>query len=268
MKHYDDTPMVAKFAGAFGEYEINASKHMSGYYIFTKKGGYDSVFVGEDTGEIVFKDCTKSMDEIKELVSAKEPKQEPKVEFQTLEFQNEAQKTKKKRAELSFDFKKPDGFGFEIVEEEQKGFEIQEEPQINKIGFEIVDDETNEQESQTSQADEQKDIEKTTDNPAKIYFAKGVILPKGKIVEIEVIISGYDELCDGFYFDEILDECEYKYSIKAGELRALFIANLTDIKAQSFISSFSFKTSRQTPKKIEIFVNETSTAIFSVTLFS
>ncbi len=88
-----------------------------------------------------------------------------------------------------------------------------------------------------------------------------------KICEIEIFIGGYDELCDRFYFSHIPDDCEYKYSIKKGELKALFIGNLTANEAKKFIAGFGFETSRQTPKRIEIYVNEEQNPVFASTLF-
>ena len=102
----------------------------------------------------------------------------------------------------------------------------------------------------------------------KIFFAKDTEIISAKVVEIELIIHGYDESCDSFSFERIPPDCEYKYSIKIGELRAIFIATMDAESASEFISGFSFKTERQVPKNIEIFINESVEPVLETTLFA
>lgn len=102
----------------------------------------------------------------------------------------------------------------------------------------------------------------------KIFFAKNTEIISAKVVEIELIIHGYDESCDSFSFEKIPPDCEYKYSIKIGELRAIFIATMDANAASEFISGFSFKTERQVPKNIEIFINESIEPVLETTLFA
>ena len=102
----------------------------------------------------------------------------------------------------------------------------------------------------------------------KIFFAKDTEIISAKVVEIELIIHGYDESCDSFSFEKIPPDCEYKYSIKIGELRAIFIATMDANAASEFISGFSFKTERQVPKNIEIFINESVEPVLEITLFA
>ena len=102
----------------------------------------------------------------------------------------------------------------------------------------------------------------------KIFFAKNTEIISAKVVEIELIIHGYDESCDSFSFEKIPPDCEYKYSIKIGELRAIFIATMDAESASEFISGFSFKTERQVPKNIEIFINESVEPVLEITLFA
>ena len=102
----------------------------------------------------------------------------------------------------------------------------------------------------------------------KIFFAKDTEIISAKVVEIELIIHGYDESCDSFSFEKIPPDCEYKYSIKIGELRAIFIATMDANAASEFISGFSFKTERQVPKNIEIFINESVEPVLETTLFA
>ena len=102
----------------------------------------------------------------------------------------------------------------------------------------------------------------------KIFFAKNIEIISAKVVEIELIIHGYDESCDSFSFEKIPPDCEYKYSIKIGELRAIFIATMDANAASEFISGFSFKTERQVPKNIEIFINESVEPVLETTLFA
>ena len=134
------------------------------------------------------------------------------------------------------------------------------------------------QTSQTSQANQTNQANQSLANdeiiiPAhhdsqKIFFAKDTEIISAKVVEIELIIHGYDESCDSFSFEKIPPDCEYKYSIKIGELRAIFIATMDANAASEFISGFSFKTERQVPKNIEIFINESVEPVLETTLFA
>lgn len=341
------TGLGAYFDGAFSEYDINISKSMQGYFIISKKGGYNSELIGEDVEELVFKDCTKSIDEIKELIKNKKLSEQVKThifanehgidenaDFKAMEAQknleiktkqesqtkqaipepiNQEPKSKPRTQkalnsrfainEISKKESKKPSFEIEEIttqdkEEQRPAFEIisqnieeiiaEESKEINskienktpssqiKNSIELEKDEPNEQSEAKIKADEQiqsnepskqSKAEKSSLGDEKIYFAKNICLPKGKIAEIEILITGYDEFCDSFYFDEIPDDCEYKYSIKKGELRALFIADLTNEQARSFIGGFSFKTSRQISKHIEIFINAGFSPTFRLTLF-
>ena len=134
------------------------------------------------------------------------------------------------------------------------------------------------QTSQTSQTNQTNQTSQSLANdeiiiPAhhdsqKIFFAKDTEIISAKVVEIELIIHGYDESCDSFSFEKIPPDCEYKYSIKIGELRAIFIATMDANAASEFISGFSFKTERQVPKNIEIFINESVEPVLETTLFA
>ena len=134
------------------------------------------------------------------------------------------------------------------------------------------------QTSQTSQTNQTNQTSQSLANdeiiiPAhhdsqKIFFAKDTEIISAKVVEIELIIHGYDESCDSFSFEKIPPDCEYKYSIKIGELRAIFIATMDAESASEFISGFSFKTERQVPKNIEIFINESVEPVLETTLFA
>ena len=67
----DFSSIAARFEGAFSDYEIHLSTQMSGYFIITKRGGYSSELIGEEVGELVFKDCTKTSDEIRAYICEK-----------------------------------------------------------------------------------------------------------------------------------------------------------------------------------------------------
>ena len=71
----DFSSIAARFEGAFSDYEIHLSTQMSGYFIITKRGGYSSELIGEEVGELVFKDCTKTSDEIRAYICEKNPKE-------------------------------------------------------------------------------------------------------------------------------------------------------------------------------------------------
>lgn len=329
----DFSSIAARFEGAFSDYEIHLSTQMSGYFIITKRGGYSSELIGEEVGELVFKDCTKTSDEIRDLIASSQKnsdnKQNKQVEPQPKDDVKQA----------DFAVEKP-SLGFEIIVDEPKtskknidfiiddtpstpAFSIEctddESEQESKPAFEILDDEENIDEnnelasisdensripfeiedanvdesadesineSDKSQASQSVDDENKNDelsiadesvaNPQiithhdsqKIFFAKNTEIISAKVVEVELVISGYDESCDSFSFEKIPPDCEYKYSIKIGELRAIFIATMSGDEASEFISGFSFKTERQVPKNIEIFINESAEPVLSTTLFA
>ena len=345
----DFSSIAARFEGAFSDYEIHLSTQMSGYFIITKRGGYSSELIGEEVGELVFKDCTKTSDEIRAYICEKtDNKQEntPKSSNEDLlgfeikeakeainekpsapDFSIEFEETKPafeiideniddSSAFESQDSKASKALAFEIIDENSKGAGdedlLGESPldedllgEIPSASFEIIDDEdaknsgeiltdevladenladknfANENladEIQTSQTNKANQTNQSLANdeiiiPAhhdsqKIFFAKDTEIISAKVVEIELIIHGYDESCDSFSFEKIPPDCEYKYSIKIGELRAIFIATMDANAASEFISGFSFKTERQVPKNIEIFINESVEPVLETTLFA
>lgn len=353
----DFSSIAARFEGAFSDYEIHLSTQMSGYFIITKRGGYSSELIGEEVGELVFKDCTKTSDEIRAYICEKtDNKQEntPKSSNEDLlgfeikeakeainekpsapAFNIEFEETKpafeiidenidESSAFESQDSKASKALAFEIIDENSKdaGDEdlLGEIPvdeslldesllgEIPSASFEIIDDEDAKnggenlvdenladeiladknfadenfadeiQTSQTSQTNQTNQTSQSLANdeiiiPAhhdsqKIFFAKNIEIISAKVVEIELIIHGYDESCDSFSFEKIPPDCEYKYSIKIGELRAIFIATMDANAASEFISGFSFKTERQVPKNIEIFINESIEPVLETTLFA
>ena len=345
----DFSSIAARFEGAFSDYEIHLSTQMSGYFIITKRGGYSSELIGEEVGELVFKDCTKTSDEIRAYICEKTPKEnkqenapkssnedllgfEIKEDKETFEinekpsvpaFNIEFEETKpafeiidENSAVESQDSKASKALAFEIIDENSKdaGDEdlLGESPldedllgEIPSASFEIIDDEDTKNsgeiladeiltdkifaneiltdknfadEIQTSQANQTNQASQNLANdeiiiPAhlgsqKIFFAKNTEIISAKVVEIELIIHGYDESCDSFSFEKIPPDCEYKYSIKIGELRAIFIATMDANVASEFISGFSFKTERQVPKNIEIFINESIEPVLETTLFA
>ena len=343
----DFSSIAARFEGAFSDYEIHLSTQMSGYFIITKRGGYSSELIGEEVGELVFKDCTKTSDEIRAYICEKtDNKQEnaPKSSKEDLlgfeiKEDKEAINEKPSAPDFSIEFeetkpafeiidkitdesstfgaqdsKASKALAFEIIDENSKGAEdedlLGESPldedllgEIPSASFEIIDDEdaknsgenladeilTDEsladenfadeiQTSQTSQTNQANQTSQSLANdeiiiPAhhdsqKIFFAKDTEIISAKVVEIELIIHGYDESCDSFSFEKIPPDCEYKYSIKIGELRAIFIATMDAESASEFISGFSFKTERQVPKNIEIFINESVEPVLETTLFA
>ena len=338
----DFSSIAARFEGAFSDYEIHLSTQMSGYFIITKRGGYSSELIGEEVGELVFKDCTKTSDEIRAYICEKtDNKQENalksskedllgfeiKEDKETFEinekpsapaFSIEFEETKpafeiidKITDESSDDssaFKIQDSkdskaLAFEIIDENSKGAGdeclVGESPldedllgEIPSASFEIIDDDDAENsgenladeiladenladEIQTSQTNQTSQslandeiIIPAHHDSQKIFFAKNIEIISAKVVEIELIIHGYDESCDSFSFEKIPPDCEYKYSIKIGELRAIFIATMDADAASEFISGFSFKTERQVPKNIEIFINESVEPVLEITLFA
>ena len=331
----DFSSIAARFEGAFSDYEIHLSTQMSGYFIITKRGGYSSELIGEEVGELVFKDCTKTSDEIRAYICEKtDNKQEnaPKssnedllgfeikedketfeinekpsapdfsIEFEEREaaFEIIDESSDESSAFGAQDSKASKALAFEIIDENSKGagdedllgeIPLDEDllGEIPSASFEIIDDEdaknsgenlvdkilTDEsladeiQTSQTSQslANDEIIIPAHHDSQ-KIFFAKNIEIISAKVVEIELIIHGYDESCDSFSFEKIPPDCEYKYSIKIGELRAIFIATMDAESASEFISGFSFKTERQVPKNIEIFINESVEPVLEITLFA
>ena len=344
----DFSSIAARFEGAFSDYEIHLSTQMSGYFIITKRGGYSSELIGEEVGELVFKDCTKTSDEIRAYICEKtDNKQEnaPKSSKEDLlgfeikeakeainekpsapDFSIEFEETKPafeiidkitdessddSSAFESQDSKASKALAFEIIDENSKDVEdedlLGEIPldedlldEIPSASFEIIDDEDAKNggenladeslaaeiltdknladEIQTSQTNQANQASQSLANdeiiiPAhhdsqKIFFAKNIEIISAKVVEIELIIHGYDESCDSFSFEKIPPDCEYKYSIKIGELRAIFIATMDANAASEFISGFSFKTERQVPKNIEIFINESVEPVLETTLFA
>lgn len=339
----DFSSIAARFEGAFSDYEIHLSTQMSGYFIITKRGGYSSELIGEEVGELVFKDCTKTSDEIRAYICEKtDNKQEnapksSKEDLLSFDIKEDKEEIDKKPSapafSIEFEETKP---AFEIIDEnidessaiesqnskasKALAFEIIDENskdagdedllgEIPSASFEIIDDEdaknsgenlvdenladeiltdknfANEsltdknfadenfadkiQTNQTSQslANDEIIIPAHHDSQ-KIFFAKDTEIISAKVVEIELIIHGYDESCDSFSFERIPPDCEYKYSIKIGELRAIFIATMDANAASEFISGFSFKTERQVPKNIEIFINESIEPVLETTLFA
>ena len=345
----DFSSIAARFEGAFSDYEIHLSTQMSGYFIITKRGGYSSELIGEEVGELVFKDCTKTSDEIRAYICEKtDNKQEnaPKSSNEDLlgfeikeakeainekpsapAFSIEFEETKpafeiidenidESSAFESQDSKASKALAFEIIDENSKdagdedllgeipldedllgeipsaSFEIIDDEDAKNSGENLVDenladeiladknlaDENFADEIQTSQTNQANQTSQSLANdeiiiPAhhdsqKIFFAKNIEIISAKVVEIELIIHGYDESCDSFSFEKIPPDCEYKYSIKIGELRAIFIATMDANAASEFISGFSFKTERQVPKNIEIFINESVEPVLETTLFA
>ena len=327
----DFSSIAARFEGAFSDYEIHLSTQMSGYFIITKRGGYSSELIGEEVGELVFKDCTKTSDEIRAYICEKNPKEnkqentpkssnEDSLSFEIKEdkeainekpsapaFSIEFEETKpafeiidESSAFESQDSKASKALAFEIIDENSDGaggedllgvnikdaedeclvgessvasFEIIDDEDAKNSGENLVDenlaDESLADEIQTSQslANDEIIIPAHHDSQ-KIFFAKNTEIISAKVVEIELIIHGYDESCDSFSFEKIPPDCEYKYSIKIGELRAIFIATMDAESASEFISGFSFKTERQVPKNIEIFINESVEPVLEITLFA
>ena len=334
----DFSSIAARFEGAFSDYEIHLSTQMSGYFIITKRGGYSSELIGEEVGELVFKDCTKTSDEIRAYICEKtDNKQEnaPKSSKEDLlgfeiKEAKEAINEKPSAPDFSIEFEetKP---AFEIIDEnidESSAFERQDSKASKALAFEIIDenskgagdedllgeipldedllgeipsasfensgenlaneiltdevladeslvDENFADEIQTSQTNQTSQslandeiIIPAHHDSQKIFFAKDIEIISAKVVEIELIIHGYDESCDSFSFEKIPPDCEYKYSIKIGELRAIFIATMDANAASEFISGFSFKTERQVPKNIEIFINESVEPVLEITLFA
>ena len=329
----DCSSIAARFEGAFSDYEIHLSTQMSGYFIITKRGGYSSELIGEEVGELVFKDCTKTSDEIRAYICEKtDNKQEnaPKSSKEDLlgfeikedkeeidekpsapAFSIEFEETKpafeiidessdENSAVESQDSKASKALAFEIIDENSKdagdedllgeipldedllgeipsaSFEIIDDEDAKNSGENLVDenlaDESLADEIQTSQTGQNlandEIIIPAHHDSQKIFFAKNIEIISAKVVEIELIIHGYDESCDSFSFEKIPPDCEYKYSIKIGELRAIFIATMDANAASEFISGFSFKTERQVPKNIEIFINESVEPVLETTLFA
>ncbi|MDY5303448.1 MAG: hypothetical protein SPH02_00800, partial [Campylobacter sp.] len=290
----DFSSIAARFEGAFSDYEIHLSTQMSGYFIITKRGGYSSELIGEEVGELVFKDCTKTSDEIRAYICEKNPKEnkqentpkssnEDSLSFEIKEdkeainekpsapaFSIEFEETKPafeiidenidESSDDSLAFKIQDSkaskaLAFEIIDENSDGaggedllgenskdagdeclvgespvasFEIIDDEDVKNSGENLVDkiltDESSADEIQTSQTSQSlandEIIIPAHHDSQKIFFAKNIEIISAKVVEIELIIHGYDESCDSFSFEKIPPDCEYKYSIKIGELRA------------------------------------------------
>lgn len=354
----DFSSIAARFEGAFSDYEIHLSTQMSGYFIITKRGGYSSELIGEEVGELVFKDCTKTSDEIRAYICEKtDNKQENTLKSSNedlLGFEikeaKEAINEKPSASDFSIEFeetkpafeiidkitdeitdesstfesqdsKASKALAFEIIDENSDGagdedllgeipldedllgeipsasFEIIDDEDVKNSGENLVDENLADEiltdkilanknfanenfadEIQTSQASQASQASQSLANDEiiipthpgsqKIFFAKDTEIISAKVVEIELIIHGYDESCDSFSFEKIPPDCEYKYSIKIGELRAIFIATMDANAASEFISGFSFKTERQVPKNIEIFINESVEPVLETTLFA
>ena len=329
----DFSSIAARFEGAFSDYEIHLSTQMSGYFIITKRGGYSSELIGEEVGELVFKDCTKTSDEIRAYIcekthnkqeNAPKSSNEDSLSFEIKEakeainekpsapaFSIEFEETEpafeiidkiidESSAFESQDSKASEALAFEIIDENSDGAggedllgenskDAGDECLVGEspvVSFEIIDDEdaknsgenlVDENLADESLADEIQASQSLANDeiiiPAhhdsqKIFFAKNIEIISAKVVEIELIIHGYDESCDSFSFEKIPPDCEYKYSIKIGELRAIFIATMDADAASEFISGFSFKTERQVPKNIEIFINESVEPVLEITLFA
>ena len=124
----DFSSIAARFEGAFSDYEIHLSTQMSGYFIITKRGGYSSELIGEEVGELVFKDCTKTSDEIRAYICEKKPKE------------NKQENAPKSSNEDSLSFE---------IKEDKETFEINEKPSApafsiefeeTKPAFEIIDE--------------------------------------------------------------------------------------------------------------------------------
>ncbi|MCI6343389.1 MAG: hypothetical protein MR769_01715 [Campylobacter sp.] len=332
----DFSSIAARFEGAFSDYEIHLSTQMSGYFIITKRGGYSSELIGEEVGELVFKDCTKTSDEIRAYIcekthnkqeNAPKSSNEDSLSFEIKEAK-EAINEKPSAPAFSIEFEETEP-AFEIIDkiiDESSAFESQDSKASKALAFEIIDensdgaggedllgenskdagdeclvgespvasfeiiddedaknsgenlvdenlaDESLADEIQTSQTSQSlandEIIIPAHHDSQKIFFAKNTEIISAKVVEIELIIHGYDESCDSFSFEKIPPDCEYKYSIKIGELRAIFIATMDAESASEFISGFSFKTERQVPKNIEIFINESVEPVLEITLFA
>ena len=327
----DFSSIAARFEGAFSDYEIHLSTQMSGYFIITKRGGYSSELIGEEVGELVFKDCTKTSDEIRAYICEKNPKEnkqenapkssnedllsfeikeakeaineKPSAPAFSIEFEETEPAFEIIDESSAFDSKDSKALAFEIIDENSDGaggedllgenskdagdeclvgespvasFEIIDDEDAKNSGENLVDenltDESLADEIQTSQTSQSlandEIIIPAHHDSQKIFFAKNIEIISAKVVEIELIIHGYDESCDSFSFEKIPPDCEYKYSIKIGELRAIFIATMDANAASEFISGFSFKTERQVPKNIEIFINESVEPVLETTLFA
>lgn len=317
----DFSSIAARFEGAFSDYEIHLSTQMSGYFIITKRGGYSSELIGEEVGELVFKDCTKTSDEIRAYIcekthnkqeNAPKSSNEDSLSFEikedkeainekhsapafSIEFEETEPAFEIIDESSAFDSKASKALAFEIIDENSEGAggedllgvnikDAEDECLVGEspvASFEIIDDEDAKNSGENlvdeNLADEIQASQSLTNDeiiiPAhhdsqKIFFAKNTEIISAKVVEIELIIHGYDESCDSFSFEKIPPDCEYKYSIKIGELRAIFIATMDAESASEFISGFSFKTERQVPKNIEIFINESVEPVLETTLFT
>ncbi|MDY3672184.1 MAG: hypothetical protein SO038_02640, partial [Campylobacter sp.] len=273
----DFSSIAARFEGAFSDYEIHLSTQMSGYFIITKRGGYSSELIGEEVGELVFKDCTKTSDEIRAYIcekthnkqeNAPKSSNEDSLSFEIKE-DKEAINEKPSAPAFSIEFEetKP---AFEIIDEnidessdDSLAFKIQDSKASKALAFEIIDensdgaggedllgenskdaedeclvgespvasfeiiddedaknsgenlvDESLTDEIQTSQTSQSlvndEIIIPAHHDSQKIFFAKNTEIISAIVVEIELIIHGYDESCDSFSFEKIPPDCEYK----------------------------------------------------------
>ena len=143
----DFSSIAARFEGAFSDYEIHLSTQMSGYFIITKRGGYSSELIGEEVGELVFKDCTKTSDEIRAYICEKtDNKQEnaPKSSNEDLlgfeiKEAKEAINEKPSAPDFSIEFEetKP---AFEIIDKITDESSTFDSKASKALAFEIIDE--------------------------------------------------------------------------------------------------------------------------------
>ena len=150
----DFSSIAARFEGAFSDYEIHLSTQMSGYFIITKRGGYSSELIGEEVGELVFKDCTKTSDEIRAYICEKtDNKQEnapksSKEDSLSFEIKEDKEAINEKHSapafSIEFEETKP---AFEIIDEnidessdDSLAFKIQDSKDSKALAFEIIDE--------------------------------------------------------------------------------------------------------------------------------
>ena len=122
--------------------------------------------------------------------------------------------------------------------------------------------------SYTSSANLKTQNKQEQDTTKGIPFGADVFLKDERINEIVVHIGGFDELNDSFHFGLVPSNTDYKYSIAKSEFKARFITDIGVQMAKDFISTFSFKTTRERPKRIEIFINSGVLPVFSAALFA
>ena len=193
----DFSSIAARFEGAFSDYEIHLSTQMSGYFIITKRGGYSSELIGEEVGELVFKDCTKTSDEIRAYICEKTPKENK---------QENAPKSSKE-----------DLLGFEIKEDKET-FEINEKPSApafsiefeeTKPAFEIIDeniDESSTFESQDSKASKAlafEIIDENSKGAGDEDLLGEIPLASFEIIDDEDAKNSGENLADEIFADEV-----------------------------------------------------------------